>query len=232
MFIDKNKFLELIKEYQEDKSNREAYEEISLSLLKIIRGLINKRKFYQYMDVEDLEINAYIACIEVLDKFDEKMKSKHNKGNVNPFSFFNSVAFFTMVNLLKAKDKYNDKNLLTDFYARKSGSLTLYEEMSFFNETFKEKEIENQNTKDLFIYELSNHFKSKRDIFKKEGKKFMVLYDNFIKFLEEFKPDNISHFDLYLESQKVPFNRKELKYFFMIIRENFNYERLVNMADH
>src|ERR1700690_1537195 len=99
-------FLEKILDYkkaikQAEKENKlkpQIPDDLARILILICEGMSMRYNFKNYSFREDMVCNALLICVKFIGNFDPKK-------SVNPFGFFSSCAFRSMVNTIKSEKK-------------------------------------------------------------------------------------------------------------------------------
>ena len=228
-YIKKDEFLKVIEDYLENPNEKNC-ELLSEKFMKIIEGFINKKKYHLYMDRNELIMESYVACMESVHKFDKNKDSKFKEGRVNPFSFFNMVARNTMINMLKDKDRRKSRTILADFNQKVNGNITFYDELSFYNETVREKENNQLKTSHLKFIEMIEYLETKREIFqKKDSEVVNEIFEEFILSLKENLDFDEEFFKKHIKNDKPHIRDKDIKIFFEKLADYSSFEKLNDM---
>lgn len=229
-YVDKENFLELIDRYQNNKDDEKAFYELSKIFVKIAKGVINKKKYYKYIEYNDLLLETCVACMGVIDKFDKNKISLFKQEKVNPFSFFNQVINFTIYNMLKANDKHRIKNVyLIDFLEKKIGNINQYDELSNYNDRVKELEVVNKHDINYFNEQFINYLYNMQNEIKKYGKVFEILMEYLIKFLRLYEHFDKKIFLDFIKENDIIIKEKQINKFFSILQKVLDMEEVLQM---
>jgi len=180
-------------------SDPKLLKEIMEHLDKIIIAIINKYRFYNYYEYDDLIQEARIACIESLSRFDMN-KVKQKKKSV--FSYFSNVVkrnlrFFT---LNKNKKIYRETAVPPEYL---KGNGSKYDDDILFTGIVKFNDL---------ILTFKNLFKEKKRMYN-----LVVILEKYIK---EISGINFKTKDFIAYCKSFGYTPEYVKKFLSILREH------------
>jgi len=236
MYVDKEKLRKAIEIYQRKKEKGlaikidkdKSYNYIINSIRKIIKGFLNKTKYYKIVNYDELFTAAYYECVLMVDNFVLSRISSSEKEEdkkVNPFNYFQTIARNQILNTLKKHNYFYKNNLIFNFNEKQVANINKYDEICRYNESVNEKLIDNMNF-NLFFDELMNFLESKEKLFKRNETE-IILFSCFLEYLIKYKSfDDKLFVKFCLNEKKVNIKQKKIIFFLnYILRERLNFQK-------
>jgi len=102
-YVNPKEFLELIRQYYDDDTDKKLESQLGEAIYKIATGLSFAPNFINYSYKDDMVGDAIVKMYSAL-----KNKKYNIESGNNPFSYFTTIAFHAFINRIKKEKKHRD----------------------------------------------------------------------------------------------------------------------------